>query len=312
MRQTPWTVGVMLALVTLPAALTLNTVRSPGVLQVASANPTPHGYTVSLLLFLVPIAVIGGWFLTRREPRVPKRAFLWTLGLLVPAGFGLDFFFASRFFTFPNAAATLGIEAPALGGSVPIEEYVFYLTGFMAVLLIYAWLDEYWLSAYNVPDYHGPAASIPRLVSFHWESAAMGLALIGLGVAYKKLFSASPEGFPGYFCVLVGLAFVPSAGLLPSARPFVNWPAFSLTLFPMVLISLIWEATLAIPYGWWGYQPKQMLGVSIGAWGGLPIEAVCVWIAVSYTTVIVYEILKLWKASGRPARDVFLGRRAGR
>ena len=80
----------------------------------------------------------------------------------------------------------------------------------------------------------------------------------------------------------------------------------------MVLISLIWEATLAIPYGWWGYQQRQMLGVSVGAWGGLPIEAVCVWIAVSYTTVIVYEVLKLWKASGRPARDAFFGRRAGR
>jgi hypothetical protein len=304
-------VAVMLALVCLPATLTLNTVRSPGVLQVAVSDPTPHGYTVSLLLFLVPIAVIGAWFLTRSKPHVPRRAFLWTLGLLVPLGFALDFFFASRFFVFPNRGATLGIGAPALGGAVPIEEYAFYLTGFTSVLLIYTWLDEYWLAAYNVPDYHGPASRIPRLVRFHWESAVMGIALIALAIAWKKLLSDSPEGFPGYFCFLVGLAFVPSAGLLPSARPFVNWPAFSLTLFPMVLISLIWEATLAIPYGWWGYQQRQMLGVSVGAWGGLPIEAVCVWIAVSYTTVIVYEILKLWKASGRPARDAFFGRRAG-
>jgi hypothetical protein len=112
----------------------------------------------------VPIAVIGTWFMRRREPQIPKKAFLSTLALLVPVGFGLDFFFANRFFVFPNRGATLGIGAPALGGPVPVEEYVFYLTGFMAVLLIYVWLDEYWLAAYNVPDYHGPASrhSAPR------------------------------------------------------------------------------------------------------------------------------------------------------
>ena len=309
-RPSPWAVVVMLGLVSVPAALTLRSVRAPGTLQIPDGNPSPLGYTISLLLFLVPIAVIATWFLRRREPRVPKKAFLSTLALLVPVGFGLDFFFANRFFVFPNRGATLGIGAPALGGPVPVEEYVFYLTGFMAVLLIYVWLDEYWLAAYNVPDYHGPAAAIPRLVRFHPASAIVGAVLIALAIAYKKLVSDSPEGFPGYFAFIVGLSFIPSAGLFPSARGFVNWPAFSLTMFPMVLISLIWEATLAIPYGWWGYQPRQMVGVSVDAWFGLPIEAVLVWIAVSYTTVIAYEILKLWKASGKPARDAFLGRKA--
>jgi hypothetical protein len=311
-RPSPWAVVVMLALVSVPAALTLRTVRSPGALQLADGNPTPHGYTVSLLLFLVPIAVIATWFMRRREPRIPKKAFLSTLALLVPVGFGLDFFFANRFFVFPNRGATLGIGAPALGGPVPVEEFVFYLTGFMTVLLIYVWLDEYWLAAYNVPDYHGPAAAIPRLIRFHPASAIVGAVLIALAIAYKKLVSDSPEGFPGYFTFIVGLSFIPSAGLFPSARGFVNWPAFSLTMFPMVLISLIWEATLAIPYGWWGYQQRQMVGVNVDAWSGLPIEAVLVWIAVSWTTVIVYEVLKLWKASGRPARDAFLGHKTPR
>jgi hypothetical protein len=41
---------------------------------------------------------------------------------------------ASRFFLFPNAGATLGMGAAALHKAVPIEEYVFYLSGFMAVL----------------------------------------------------------------------------------------------------------------------------------------------------------------------------------
>jgi len=34
---------------------------------------------------------------------------------------------------------------------------------------------------------------------------------------------------------------------------------------------------------------------------------VFVWIAVTWATVIVYEIVKRWKASGKPARHAFLG-----
>src|SRR6185503_141168 len=201
-RPSPWAVVVMLALVSVPAALTLRSVRAPGTLQLPDANPSPLGYTISLLLFLVPIAVIGLWFMRRREPQIPKKAFLSTLALLVPVGFGLDFFFANRFFVFPNRGATLGIGAPALGGPVPVEEYVFYLTGFLAVLLIYVWLDEYWLAAYNVPDYHGPASAIPRLVRFHPASAVVGAVLVALAIAYKKLFSEDPAGFPGYFAFI--------------------------------------------------------------------------------------------------------------
>jgi hypothetical protein len=50
-----------------------------------------------------------------------------------------------------------------------------------------------------------------------------------------------------------------------------------------------------------------MLGIRIGAWYQLPIEAVCVWIAVTYTTAIFFESIKLWLASGRPAKHAFLG-----
>jgi hypothetical protein len=50
-----------------------------------------------------------------------------------------------------------------------------------------------------------------------------------------------------------------------------------------------------------------MMGVFIGAWSGLPVEAVLVWLAVTYGTVILFEAVKIWQASGRPARDAFLG-----
>jgi hypothetical protein len=302
----------MLAMIAVPATIALNTVRSPAVLQISSPDPTPHGYTWSLLLFLVPIAVIAGWLLPHERVKVPKKAFWRTIAVLFPLGFGLDFFFAARFFVFPNTGATLGIHAPALGKPVPVEEYAFYLAGFIAVLLIYVWADEFWLAAYNVPDYHSESRRIPRLIQFHPTSVVLAVVLIAAAVAYKKMFSPTPEGFPEYFTFLVFGALLPAAGFFPTVRGFINWRAFSLTFFFTLLVSLLWEATVAVPYGWWGYQPERMMGLTIGAWSALPIEAVCVWIAVTYATVIVFEVVKIWLASEKPAKAAFLGSSSSR
>jgi hypothetical protein len=168
-----------------------------------SADPTPHGYTWSLLLFLVPIAVIAFGFMPREDVKFPRKAFWRTIGILVPFGFALDFFFASRFFLFPNAGATLRIWCASAAQGVPIEEYVFYLSGFIAVLLIYLWLDEYWLAAYNVPDYRMESKKLDRLLELHSPSVALGIVLIVAAVAYKKTFSPIQRGFPEYFTFLV-------------------------------------------------------------------------------------------------------------
>ena len=220
-RLSAWLVAVMLAMVAVPAALSLKTVHSPGTLQMASPNPTPHGYTWSLLLFLVPIIVIAFGFLPRKGINIPRKAFWWTIGILVPLGFATDFFFASRFFVFPNVGATLQIGAPALHKSVPVEEYVFYLAGFVAVLLFYLWLDEYWLVAYNIPNYQMESKRIGRLLRFHPPSAILGGVLVVAAVIYKKLFSPVPQGIPEYFTFLVVVAFVPAASFFPIARRFI-------------------------------------------------------------------------------------------
>jgi hypothetical protein len=306
-RLSAWIVAAMVAMIAVPAAITLHTVSSPGTLQESSSNPTPQGYSWSLLLFVVPTVVIAFWFLPGEGVEIPRRAFWRTIAVLVPLGFGLDFFFAHRFFVFPNQGATLGIRAPAMGAPVPVEEYIFYFTGFLAVLLLYVWLDEFWLAAYNVTDYAGESKKISRLFQFHPTSAIVGVILIVIAVIYKKMFSPYPDGFPGYFTALVAGAFVPAMSFFPTARPFINWRAFSLTLFFILLVSLLWEATLAVPYHWWGYQESQMMGLFIGAWTRLPIEAVCVWIAVTYGTVTVFEIFKLWQASDKAAKYAFLG-----
>jgi hypothetical protein len=311
--RTPWTdakvvAGTILVL-TVPAILTLQAVRVSQAVVPVEGNPSPLGYTRSLSLFLIPVAVLAWWFL--RHPAYPfqRRAFGLTLAGLLPLGFGLDLLFAHAFFTFENRAATLGIDVPVLGGSVPVEEFVFYASGFLAMLLIYIWCDEYWVGAYKVPDYRASARNVDRVIRFHLPSLLIGLALAVAGVVYKRYFSGTPGAVPGYFLFLVAAALVPSMLLFPTALPFINWRALSIAYFLLQLVSLLWEATLAAPYQWWGYRPEQMLGLEVGAWAGLPIEAVVVWMASTYATVITYEVAKVVVALDRPWREALFGRR---
>jgi hypothetical protein len=90
-------------------------------------------------------------------------------------------------------------------------------------------------------------------------------------------------------------------------EPFINWRAFAFTLTWIVLVSLVWEATLALPYGWWGYHDDAMMGVFVGAWSDLPLEAVLVWLAVTFTTVIIFEAVKIWLASRRKLTKFLMG-----
>jgi len=283
----------------LPVALTLNTVSTPATLTHGSDNPSPLGYTVSLSLFLFPIAALLFWMWRFGRLTFQKTAFFYTLALLTPAGILLDVLFGNTFFVFENHNAVLGIDFPAVGGPIPIEEIVFYVSGFATVLLLYVWCDEYWFDKYNVPDYRAEAAKIDRMLGFHWPSAIIGCGLIILAVTYRKLFADNNDGFPWYFVYLTVMALIPSMAFYKSTQAFINWRAFSFTLFIVVLISLIWESTLALPYQWWGYQERAMMGIFIGAWHNLPVEAVILWFAVSYTTLIIFESIKIWVASGK-------------
>ncbi len=301
----------ILVMIAIPAALTLHTARVSPMVDSTAPNLTPYGYTISLLLFILPIIVICVWFLPQEAVHISRQSFWRTIWLLFPLGVSLDFFFAHAFFIFPNPNATLRILAPALGGGVPVEEYFFYFTGFVAVLLIYIWLDEYWLAAYRIPVDSATRINFDRLLRFHPQSLFLGIALIAGAILFRHFLVAAP-GFPGYFVFLVLGALGPSALLFPSAQPVINWRAFALTFFLILLISLLWEATLALPYGWWGFRDEQMTGIYITAWSRLPIEEVVVWCAVTYATTIVYEVIRRWRASGRRAAHAFLGRAPSR
>jgi hypothetical protein len=302
-----YVVFAIVAALVVPAAIALRTVIHPSLLQPTSDNPTPLGYTWSLALFIVPIGALAWWFACRPDLKFPRQAFWRTIAVLTPLGFALDLLFGNAFFIFPNKAATLRCEIPALGGAIPIEEFIFYLTGFMLVLLSYIWCDEYWMAAYNVPDYKEAAKDIPRIVRFHFASVALGVVLIAAAILYRKFLSGAPGGFPWYFIYLVCASLIPSAGFFHTAQRFINWRAFSFTFFLLLLISLLWEVTLALPYGWWEYRRNILSGLQIGAWSRLPVEAVCVWLAVSFTTVITYEVIKIWKALGTRALAAFFG-----
>src|SRR6266436_1970533 len=122
-----YVVFAIVAALVVPAAIALRTVIHPVILQATSDNPTPLGYTWSLLLFIIPIAALGWWFASRPDLQFPRKAFWRTLAVLTPLGFVLDLLFGNTFFIFPNKAATFGCNVPAIARAIPTEEFVFSL-----------------------------------------------------------------------------------------------------------------------------------------------------------------------------------------
>ncbi|MCK4842214.1 MAG: hypothetical protein KAT04_10080 [Methylococcales bacterium] len=306
---------VIIAILVLPTSITLLSINHAQTVIEPVINSSPLGYTWSLSLFIVPMTTILIWLYTNQDKGIIRQSFWIALAVLIPLGVLLDLFFGLTFFTFKNEGAVLGIYLPGLDISqmkwlfeLPIEEFIFYLSGFVAVLLIYIWCDEYWLAAYNVPDYREVSTQHPKLILFHPQSIVIGLILIILATLYKNLVPNPYQGgFPGYFTFLVVASFIPSAAFFKATVNFINWRAFSSTFFFILLISLLWEASLASPYQWWNYNYEQMMGITIGAWVNLPIEAVLVWMAVTFTTVIIYETIKIWLHSKHSFKKAMLG-----
>jgi hypothetical protein len=114
------------------------------------------------------------------------------------------------------------------------------------------------MAAYNVPDYKAATQGIPRIVRFHSASLILGLVLIAGAVVYRKSFSGASAGFPWYFIYLTCASIIPSAGFFKTAQSFINWRAFSFTFFLLLMISLLWEVTLALPYAWWRYRDEAI------------------------------------------------------
>lgn len=309
----------IVVVIAVPALLMLahiRTARLPVDLPADRAlNPSPYGYTWSLLLFVVPTIVLGVWLSAVRSSPIARKAFWITMAVLIPAWCLLDIFFGLTFFTFPNLGASVGTFwgysfTNGWQRVIPVEEIGFYAFGFATMLLVYIWGDEYFLGAYQ-QDRSLPSAAVRRLVSFHPASAVVGVVIFGLGWAYK-VFAMHPNqgGFPGYFLFLTLGSIVPSVLFFHIAGPFINWRSLALTGFFMAFLSIFWEAVVGVPYQWWDYNHDQMLGIFVGAFTNLPIEAVFLWFACAWCAIISYETIQaLLRMDRRDIRAVFSVRR---
>ena len=248
-------------------------------------------YSLSLLIWIVPIGIFTTFFIWKRLLSPEKIAALTiTIVLLAAIGCILDLLFAHLFFVFPNRQMIFGVML----FDIPIEEFIFYITGFWFILLLYVFCDEYWLVRYNVPDkrYIRYRSHLHRMLFLNFRGFLWGGGLIVSGCLIKRYIN--PEGLllPGYFIFLTVLAYTPMILFHRVTRKFVNWPAFTVSLLTTLLLSIIWEVTLALPRGYWGYHEGAMMGIFIGVWSNLPIEAVSVWIFCSLV-ILVYEFLKI-------------------
>ena len=71
---------------------------------------------------------------------------------------------------------------------MPLEEYVFYFTGFVAMLLTYIWLDEYWLAAYGVPANAQGESAVRTSAALPPGFPGLGSGLIAAAIAYRRVF----------------------------------------------------------------------------------------------------------------------------
>jgi hypothetical protein len=80
----------------------------------------------------------------------------------------------------------------------------------------------------------------------------------------------------------------------------------------LVLVSLMWEATLGVPYDWWNYQTPQMLGFRVLAWSALPIEAVLLWLVIAWDCIIAFELFRVFFHMERTVAAAMLGEQPAR
>jgi hypothetical protein len=298
------TVFGLQALVILAFVFTLGTIPDPRPMLPLDPDPSPLGYTWSLALFIIPLGWLVVWLMKSQLPSPAVKAFFLTTGILIPIWILLDVFCALSFFTFENQGSVLGIHfwgfKPSEGWvkEIPIEEVIFYVTGFLAIILFYMWADHRWLSKYRRIKPHN-ALSRSDLMKQLFRRAPMitviTVVLIAIAWAYQQYGPNEDRGrFPGYFTFLVLFGISPCLWLLPTAGAMINWQAFSFSAFFFGVIFLCWEGTLAIPYGWWGYENKQMMGILINGFSGLPLEAALLWVSSIWTNVTLYESFRIW------------------
>jgi len=271
-------------------------------------------YFTSLVLWGIPILYLWPVFsmLTASGTGRRRRALAWAAGTIVVLGIVLDFLLGHLTLRFPGCgepgADQYVLCLPAVGGRVPLEELLFYAMGPVAIVLVYACADERWLSKYNPAD---------DLLNLKLIQLSPRLIIVAAAAAVTALVLWRVNGtFPTYFAFLSAGALLPAIFLYRTIGNLTNWPAFAVTTLYVILTSIIWEVTLAIPREWWGYQPSGMIGVTIADWSRdgaiFPVEAAVVWIFAPFASILTYEFAKALTHHPRSTRAALFGSAAAR
>jgi hypothetical protein len=267
-------------------------------------------YFTSLTLWGIPILYLWPVFrsITADGTGRRRRALYWTAGTIVALGIVLDFVLGYLTLRFPGCSEPAGTGPylfclPAVGGRIPIEELLFYAMGPVAIVLVYACADELWLSRYNPKD---------DLVDLKLIQVSPRLVVVAVGAALAALVLWRVNGtFPTYFVFIAAGAVVPAIFLYRTIGNLTNWPAFAVTTLYVIVTSVIWEVTLAIPRQWWGYEPSGMVGLTIAAWSRgdaiFPVEAAVVWLFAPFSSILTYEFFKALMHHPRSPRVALFG-----
>jgi hypothetical protein len=248
-------------------------------------------YIHSELFWVIPIVALFPRFWNVTHPGSRRRkALAITTSLLLISGSVLDLIFGKYILTFGPTSSYVYV----LFG-VPIEEFIFYLLGPIAMIMVYFWADEYLLRSTRPIRDMSISNTTNAIVSYAPKVMIQVVLMIIAGVVVKSIVSSSH--FPMYYTFLVLMAYGPLILLWNSVSKWVNWPALALTVLYTLISSIIWEAMLGVPIGWWGYQSDAMLGIWIKAIQtslhvALPIEAVSVWIVAPFACVFFFETIR--------------------
>ena len=291
-----------------------------------------YGYTYSLILLVVPLLGLSLWYyLVRRYDKDGRLKALMravvnnTLltGILFVV---FDAIFASLLFDFPDPRSVLHFRFPGYTWkgdcstiwhiyrltscyekTIPYEEVAFYLLGAAVLRGMYLWASEDFLVLYTMEhsEYMTEARRVKRLLSVNWRVVALMAAILAAGIWFKHRIDGG--GYPTYLLLETLIISSPMVFLYTRVRPFINTRALLMVIVLQVLVSLIWEVTAALPYGWWSYERDQMIGKLVNPWSDLPIEACLFWIAVGWSAMFAHESTKIKVRSGRSWWSILTG-----
>jgi hypothetical protein len=180
------------------------------------------------------------------------------------------------------------------------------------VVLLYMWSSEEWFDKYSTSegDYKGQSRAVKRAIQPHALLLTLGVVLLVACWVYKKTVP-DPEmrpGFPWYATFLILVVVIPNGLLYRAVGRLVNERALLFTMTVAVLVSLLWEVTLARPNLWWDYQYEKTIGMRIYPWNNLPMEAAVLWIAAGWGNITLYEVFRVYFHSERRLPQLMTGR----